>query len=46
MGWFFQTRLEARFNFVLAGLLTALPFAGVHIPLLLLDEIRCRRSYC
>ena len=35
---FFQTRLEARFNFVVAGVLTALPFAGVHIPLLLLDD--------
>jgi uncharacterized protein len=35
---FLQTRLEARFNFVLAAVLTALPFAGVHIPLLLLDD--------
>jgi uncharacterized protein len=35
---FFQTRLEARFNFVLAAFLTALPFGGVHIPLLLLDD--------
>jgi CAAX protease family protein len=35
---FFQTRLEARFNFVVAAVLTALPFAGVHVPLLLLDE--------
>jgi membrane protease YdiL (CAAX protease family) len=35
---FFQTRLEARFNFVVAAILTALPFAGVHIPLLLLDD--------
>src|SRR5215210_3599037 len=35
---FFQTRLEARFNFVIAAVLTALPFAGVHIPLLLLDD--------
>jgi membrane protease YdiL (CAAX protease family) len=26
---FFQTRLEARFNFVVAAVLTALPFAGV-----------------
>jgi membrane protease YdiL (CAAX protease family) len=34
---FFQTRLEARFNFVVAAVLTALPFAGVHVPLLLLD---------
>jgi membrane protease YdiL (CAAX protease family) len=35
---FLQTRLEARFNFVLAAVLTALPFAGVHVPLLLLDD--------
>ena len=35
---FFQTRLEARFNFVVAAVLTALPFAGVHVPLLLLDD--------
>jgi membrane protease YdiL (CAAX protease family) len=35
---FFQTRLEARFNFILAAALTALPFAGVHVPLLLLDD--------
>jgi membrane protease YdiL (CAAX protease family) len=35
---FFQTRLEARFNFVLAAVLTTLPFAGVHVPLLLLDD--------
>jgi uncharacterized protein len=35
---FFQTRLEARFNFVVAAVLTALPFAGVHVPLLLLNE--------
>jgi membrane protease YdiL (CAAX protease family) len=35
---FFQTRLEGRFNFVVAAALTALPFAGVHAPLLLLDD--------
>jgi uncharacterized protein len=35
---FFQTRLEARFNFVVTAALTALPFAGVHVPLLLLDD--------
>jgi uncharacterized protein len=35
---FFQTRLEARFNFIVAAVLTALPFAGVHIPLLLLND--------
>jgi uncharacterized protein len=35
---FFQTRLEARFNFVVVAVLTALPFAGVHMPLLLLGD--------
>jgi membrane protease YdiL (CAAX protease family) len=35
---FFQTRLEARFNLIVAAALTALPFAGVHVPLLLLDD--------
>ena len=35
---FLQTRLEARFNFVVAAVLTALPFAGVPVPLLLLDD--------
>jgi membrane protease YdiL (CAAX protease family) len=35
---FFQTRLEARFNFVMAAVLAALPFAGVHVPLLFLDD--------
>jgi membrane protease YdiL (CAAX protease family) len=35
---FFQTRLESRYTFVVAAALTALPFAGVHIPLLLLDD--------
>jgi membrane protease YdiL (CAAX protease family) len=35
---FFQTRLEARFNFVVAAVLTAVPFAGVHVPLLFLDD--------
>jgi membrane protease YdiL (CAAX protease family) len=33
-----QTRLEARFNFIVAAALTAPPFAGVHIPMLLLDD--------
>ena len=28
---FFQTRLEARSNFVVAAVLTTLPFAGVHL---------------
>jgi uncharacterized protein len=41
---FFQTRLEARFNFVVAAVLTTLPFAGVHIPLLLLDNQVSARS--
>jgi hypothetical protein len=35
---FFQTRLESRYTFVVAATLTAIPFAGVHIPLLLLDD--------
>ena len=35
---FFQTRLESRFTFVAAAALTALPFAGVHAPLLLLSD--------
>ena len=35
---FLQTRLEARFNFVVAAVLTTLPFAGVHVPLLFLDD--------
>jgi membrane protease YdiL (CAAX protease family) len=41
---FFQTRLEARFNFVVAAILTALPFAGVHVPLLFLDDQLSVRS--
>ena len=41
---FFQTRLEARFNFVVAAVLTTLPFAGVHVPLLLLDDHLSARS--
>src|SRR5436853_34543 len=35
-----QTRLERRHNFFLAAALTALPFAGVHIPLLLMGSDR------
>jgi membrane protease YdiL (CAAX protease family) len=35
---FFQTRLEAGYNFVIAAVLTTVPFAGVHAPLLLLDD--------
>jgi hypothetical protein len=38
VGWFLPNHLEARFNFVVAAVLTALPFAGVHVPLLLLDD--------
>ena len=41
---FFQTRLEARFNFVVAAVLTTLPFAGVHVPLLFLDDQVSARS--
>jgi membrane protease YdiL (CAAX protease family) len=39
-GGFLQTRLERRHNFFLAAALTALPFAGVHIPLLLMGSDR------
>jgi membrane protease YdiL (CAAX protease family) len=35
---FFQTRLEGRFSLVVAALLTAVPFAGVHMPLLLIGD--------
>jgi CAAX protease family protein len=41
---FFQTRLEARFNFVVAAVLATLPFAGVLVPLLLLDNQVLARS--
>ena len=40
-----QTRLEARFNFVVAAILTALPFAGVHVRCCCW-MIRCRRCRC
>jgi membrane protease YdiL (CAAX protease family) len=35
---FFQTRLERRHNLFVAALLTAVPFAGIHAPLLLLGR--------
>jgi uncharacterized protein len=35
---FFQTRLECRFNIVIAAALSAVPFAGVHAPLLLIGD--------
>jgi membrane protease YdiL (CAAX protease family) len=35
---FFQTRLERRFSFPVAAVLTAVPFAGVHLPLLLIGD--------
>ena len=38
VGRLFQTRLESRFNIVIAAALTALPFACVHMPLLLIGE--------
>jgi membrane protease YdiL (CAAX protease family) len=38
-GGFLQTRLEHRHNLVVAAVLTAVPFAGVHMPLLLLGNI-------
>lgn len=37
-GGFLQTRLERRHSFFVAAALTALPFAGVHIPLLLMSD--------
>ncbi len=36
---FLQTRLERRHNLVVAALLTALPFAAIHIPLQLTGDI-------
>jgi ABC-type glycerol-3-phosphate transport system permease component len=42
---FFQARLKGRFNLVLAAVLTALPFAGVHVPLLLLSDRRSHRLH-
>lgn len=35
---FLQTRLEERFPFLAAAVLSAMPFAGVHVPLLLLGD--------
>jgi membrane protease YdiL (CAAX protease family) len=35
---FFQTRLEGRYPLVVAAVLTAVPFAGVHMPLLLIGD--------
>jgi hypothetical protein len=35
---FFETRLENRFNIFIAGVLTAVPSAGVHMPLLLIGD--------
>jgi uncharacterized protein len=35
---FFQTRLEQRHNMLLAAVLTAIPFAGIHAPLLLVAD--------
>jgi membrane protease YdiL (CAAX protease family) len=35
---FFQTRLERRFSLPVAAVLTAVPFAGVHMPLLLIGD--------
>ena len=42
-GWagFLQTRLERRFNFFLAALLTGIPFAAIHMPLqVITGEVR------
>ena len=35
---FLQTRLEPRYHFAVAAALTAVPFAGVHLPLLFIDD--------
>jgi uncharacterized protein len=35
---FSETRLENRFNIFIAGVLTAVPSAGVHMPLLLIGD--------
>jgi len=35
---FLQTRLERRYHFAVAAALTAVPFAGVHLPLLFIDD--------
>jgi membrane protease YdiL (CAAX protease family) len=41
---FFQSRLEQRFSFPVAAVLTAVPFAGVHLPLLLIGDPVSTRS--
>ncbi|MFF0945140.1 CPBP family intramembrane glutamic endopeptidase [Kocuria sp. CPCC 205300] len=35
---FVQTRLERRHSLVVAALLTAVPFAGIHVPIILIGE--------
>lgn len=35
---FLQTRLERRHNIVIASLLTAIPFAGIHLPLAFMND--------
>jgi len=42
---FFQTRLEQRHNLFVAAALTAIPFAGVHAPLLLVDDKNVLTGY-
>ncbi len=37
---FFQGRLEERHGFLAAAALTAVPFAGVHVPLQFIDDVR------
>jgi membrane protease YdiL (CAAX protease family) len=39
---FLQTRLEHRYSLVVAALLTALPFAAIHLPLQLIGDITAR----
>jgi membrane protease YdiL (CAAX protease family) len=42
---FFQTRLEQRHNIVVAAVLTAIPFAGIHAPLLLIADQNVLTGY-
>lgn len=42
---FFQTRLEQRHSLLVAAALTAIPFAGIHLPLLLVDDQNLLTGY-
>ena len=39
---FLQTRLERRYSLLVAALLTAVPFAAMHLPLLLIGDVTVR----